>query len=194
MMVGTHEAWNLVTGEQITVSTFNNPDVTVEIDFLRGTAGHDVIVTNNYGDELINRVHLNGDSDLVVLADGQHDRVSLQSDTFNGDPHPEYATGNPLDTGAATTADVNWSAASNNAVHQILNFMSGEDYIDLRYLGFEAPDGSGQDIALHQDGGNTYMYQQDHDNGGNIEILAEFVGALLDDDDIEYAPTTPEIV
>ena len=37
-----------------------------------------------------------------------------------------------------------WSAASNNAVHQILNFVSGEDYIDLRYLGIEAPDESGQ--------------------------------------------------
>ena len=38
------------------------------------------------------------------------------------------------------------------------------------------------------------MYQQDHDNSGNIEILAEFVGVSLDEDDIEYAPTTPEIV
>ena len=52
MMVGTQ--MKLGTFEQMTVSTFNNPDVTVEIDFLRGTAGHDVIVTNNYGDELIN--------------------------------------------------------------------------------------------------------------------------------------------
>ena len=33
------------------MSNFNNPDVTVEIDMFRGTAGHDVIVTNADGDE-----------------------------------------------------------------------------------------------------------------------------------------------
>ena len=187
------EAWNLITGEQMNTPTYNDPSVYTDIDMFRGTAGHDVIVTNA-DSGMTNRIHLNGDSDLVVLANGASDRVSLQremSRVNEGEESKYYAEGNPLDTGVATTDDVDWSAASNNAVHQILNFVSGEDYIDLRYLDIEAPDGAGIDIDLHQDGGNTYMYQQDHDNGGNIEILAEFVGVSLDEDDIEY---TPEIV
>ena len=72
-----------------------------------------------------------------------------------------------------------------------LNFVRGEDYIDLRYLDIEAPDGAGIDFDLHPDGGNTKMYQQNHDNDGNIEILAEFVSVALEKDDIKY---TPEIL
>ena len=44
------------------------------------------------------------------------------------------------------------------------------------------------DIDLHPDGGNTNIYQLNHDNAGNIEILAEFVGVALVKDDIEYTP------
>ena len=69
-----------------------------------------------------------------------------------------------------------------------LNFVPKEDYIDLRYLDIEAPDDARIVIDLHSDGGNTNMYQQNHDNDGNIEMLAECVGVALDKDDIEYTP------
>ena len=159
------EAWNLIVGEKFDYEVESG---TGSLDWFIGTGGHDVFVTRDSGESWVD---LNGESDVVVLGDA-NDTISF---TYGYDYD---VPSNSYDSGTTVLDDVSWSDASNSGnIHQILGFVSGEDRIDLRWLGITEPDDSGMDFASHSDGGNTYLYTKDNATGGeNIKVLAEFVG------------------
>ncbi|MDC3312100.1 hypothetical protein OAW28_05555, partial [Alphaproteobacteria bacterium] len=168
------EAWNLIVSEK---DYYDGQDY---LNWHLGTAGHDVMVAKNgIGEE--NWFDLNGEADLVQLGTG-NDTISLVTDNY------DYYTGeNPFEADTTNLGDVDWSVASKSGqLHQILDYVAADDSIDFRFIGITEPDEVGFDVGIEQSGGNSYLYREDNAGTNNVEVLAEFVGVLIDNTEIMY--------
>ena len=168
------EAWNLIVSEK---DYYDGQDY---LNWHLGTAGHDVMVAKNgIGEE--NWFDLNGEADLVQLGTG-NDTISLVTDNYD-----YYTRENPFEADTTILGDVDWSAASDSGqLHQILDYVAEDDSIDFRFIGITEPDEVGFDVGIEQSGGNSYLYREDNAGTNNVEVLAEFVGVLIDNNEIMY--------